>query len=392
MRAGGGLRMVLHRERGDVQGVEALDHGVVEVVVAHLDAAEPGGRVEHALQRRLDGEAVVVRGDLDPAGGLVEHRLVDAAVSERQLVGAKAQGAPEQLVAEADSEERRAVAEHLLQERDVVVGCAGVARSVRVEHGIRSHRAQRFDGDALRHDVHVEAARGQVVQGGGLHAEVDDGDGADALALRLQRVALAATETTEERFAPAIGAESRTIVSWFESPSAGIVAGEDSGPHHADRAQPPGDRPGVDAADADDPLGGERVFQTALGAVVGHDPGGIAHDEAGDPDAVGLLVFVVHSGVADVRSRHEHDLARVGRIGDGLLISGHARREHGLAEGVPAGAVGLALVSGAVLQYQYRCRGLCRFAHCASLLLFAAMRPSIAWRKSAGSSGSTMRK
>ena len=102
--------------------------------------------------------------------------------------------------------------------------------------------------------VHVEAAGGQVVQGGGLHAEVDDGDGADALAFRRQRVRFRAPRPRTERFAPAIGADSRTMRELVRVAEAGVVTGEDSGAHHADRAQPPGDRPGVDAADADDPL------------------------------------------------------------------------------------------------------------------------------------------
>ena len=42
VRAGGGLGVVLHRERGDVEGAQALDDVVVEADVAHLDAAEAG--------------------------------------------------------------------------------------------------------------------------------------------------------------------------------------------------------------------------------------------------------------------------------------------------------------------------------------------------------------
>ena len=68
-------------------------------------------------QRRVDGEAVVLRGDLDLAGGVVHHRLVDAAVAEAQLVGAEAQRPAEDLVAEADAEQRDPGAEHLAGQR-----------------------------------------------------------------------------------------------------------------------------------------------------------------------------------------------------------------------------------------------------------------------------------
>ena len=92
MRAGGGLGVVLHREGRDVEGAQALDDVVVEPDVADLDAAVAGRAVELAGDRRLDREAVVVRGDLDAAGGLVEHRLVDAAVPERAACRCRGRG------------------------------------------------------------------------------------------------------------------------------------------------------------------------------------------------------------------------------------------------------------------------------------------------------------
>ena len=93
MRAGRGLRVVLHREGGQVERLEALDHVVVEVDVADHDAAVATVAVRcHglAVQRRVDREPVVVRRDLDLAGGPVHHRLVHAAVAVAELVGAVA--------------------------------------------------------------------------------------------------------------------------------------------------------------------------------------------------------------------------------------------------------------------------------------------------------------
>jgi hypothetical protein len=48
------------------------------------DLGAPNG-VSKAVERGVDGEAVVVRGDLDLAGRAVLHRLVDAAVAVRSL-------------------------------------------------------------------------------------------------------------------------------------------------------------------------------------------------------------------------------------------------------------------------------------------------------------------
>ena len=72
VRAGGRLGVVLHREGRDVEAGEALDDVVVQVDVGDLGAAEAGGRVDGAAERRVDREAVVVRGDADAAGAQVD--------------------------------------------------------------------------------------------------------------------------------------------------------------------------------------------------------------------------------------------------------------------------------------------------------------------------------
>src|SRR4051794_26354928 len=117
VRAGARLRVVLDRPAGDVEQREALDGAVVEVQVRQLRGAEvglpPDGLV--GVDRLLSAgaehrEAMVLRGDLDAAGLEVLHRVVAAAVAERQLEGLQAHGPAQQLVAEADPE-RRALAD-----------------------------------------------------------------------------------------------------------------------------------------------------------------------------------------------------------------------------------------------------------------------------------------
>ena len=75
--------------------------------------ALPGQRVG------VDGEVVVLAGDLDLAGRDVAHRVVAAVVAERQLEGVGADRPAEQLVAEADPEDRH-VAEQALDRLDAV--------------------------------------------------------------------------------------------------------------------------------------------------------------------------------------------------------------------------------------------------------------------------------
>src|SRR5882724_3452848 len=101
VRAGRGLGMVLHAEHGQLRVAQALTRPVVEVDVGWFPAAagERGG---------VHGEAVVLRGDLHARGREVAHRMVGAVVAERQLVRAAAGGEPDDLVAEADAEDRHA--------------------------------------------------------------------------------------------------------------------------------------------------------------------------------------------------------------------------------------------------------------------------------------------
>ena len=94
--------------------------------MAHPDPAER--RLGVTVERGVDGEAVVVRGDLDLAGRAVHDRLVDAAVAVLELVGPEAEGPAEDLVAEADAEVRDAVAEDRAEQlglRSAVAGSPG---------------------------------------------------------------------------------------------------------------------------------------------------------------------------------------------------------------------------------------------------------------------------
>src|SRR6266567_8678837 len=86
--SGRGFGVVLHRERRDVEAPYAFQRVVVEVPVGQ-GHPPPGGRGRGRLSAgcrspgslwtapaaRVDGEAVVVAGDLDPSGVQVLHGL-----------------------------------------------------------------------------------------------------------------------------------------------------------------------------------------------------------------------------------------------------------------------------------------------------------------------------
>src|SRR3954447_11712125 len=126
VRAGAGLGVVLDGAPRHVEQREALDGAVVEVEVRQLRGAEVGlpahglVGVDRLLAPGAEHrEAVVLRGDLDPAGLEVLDRVVAAAVAERELERLQADRAAQQLMAEADAE-RRALADQAAQRRDDV--------------------------------------------------------------------------------------------------------------------------------------------------------------------------------------------------------------------------------------------------------------------------------
>src|SRR5258708_5179056 len=97
VRAGRSLGMVLDAEDGFAAMAEAFERVVIEIDVGEVDVV--------CVERLgVDREAVVVRGDFDASGGLVEDGMVAAAMSEFQFEGLAAEGEAEDLLAQADAE------------------------------------------------------------------------------------------------------------------------------------------------------------------------------------------------------------------------------------------------------------------------------------------------
>src|SRR5205085_7252791 len=85
----------------------------------------------------------------------------------------------------------------------------------------------------------------------------------------------------------------------------------------ADRERQP---PRVDGLDADDAGGAELLGERPLGAPARSAAARLPDDEARDAEGFGLRVLVVRAVVALLRGGHRHDLARVRRIGEDLLV------------------------------------------------------------------------
>src|SRR5512140_548501 len=143
---------------------EALVRSVIQVDMRNLD---PG-----FVQRlRVDGEAVVLRGDLDLAGQKILDRVVPPAMTEFQLEGLPTQSQSNELMTEADAEDRLLADKSL----DVLNGnshCRGISGSVREKNPVRIEFQDLFGVVGCRHDRHSTAVPYKPAQNIPLDAEV----------------------------------------------------------------------------------------------------------------------------------------------------------------------------------------------------------------------------
>ena len=177
--ARGGLGVVLDGEDVASGNVEAGDGVVVEVPVG--DAGAPGLEAGG-----VDGEAVVLAGDLDASGEGVEDGLVGAAVAELELVGGGAEGEGEELVAQADAEGGDvgvAFEEEVAEGGDRAFDGGGVARAVGDEQAVGlpgvEDGGEGVGGGVVGDEADRAAALGEVAEDVSLGAAVegDDGEG-----------------------------------------------------------------------------------------------------------------------------------------------------------------------------------------------------------------------
>ena len=179
VRAGRGLGMILHAEDGLAAVAEAFQRLVVQVDVRDFDFVE----VERIGIHR---EAVVVRSDLDLAGDLVQHRVIRAAMAELQLVRLAAERQAEDLVPQADAEDRDP-ADQLAHLRGLKLERLGIAGAVREEHAVGLQREHVFGRGGRGHHRHAAADVHQPAQDVALDAVVV-GDHVEARFGRRRRI------------------------------------------------------------------------------------------------------------------------------------------------------------------------------------------------------------
>jgi hypothetical protein len=140
------------------------------------------------------------------------HRLVDAAVAVLQLVGAEAERAAEELVAEADAEVGQALLQRRLEQLDLAGRRGRVTRAVGEEQTVRIDRVDVVERRGRGQHVHLDAALGHHPRGVRLDAEVDGGDREQLLAHGGDDVGLLRGDR-RSRLAPVISPDSSTRAS-----------------------------------------------------------------------------------------------------------------------------------------------------------------------------------
>src|SRR6476469_1105141 len=296
----GRLWVVLHRKGAAVNEFDSLDDAVIGAGVADLCGAERG--VELLARLTLECETVVLRGYRDPAGGAVDDRHIDAAVPEHHLVGRPAQCSTEDLVAEADTQQRDAGAEHLSGDADDVVGGRRIARPVGQEHTVGLEVGDLLERHRRRQDMTSDAAPGEVARRVGLDAEIDGGDVEALRPIGFHHIGGRGADLARE-----VGTEHRWLAAdpgqQFINGHIRLISTEHAGLHGAEAAEVSHNGAGVDARDPDNPLADEFILEGAGGAPIGGTPRRVAHSVAGHPDLVAAAfgVLIVPPGVADLR-------------------------------------------------------------------------------------------
>jgi hypothetical protein len=131
-----------------------------------------------------------------------------------------------------------------------------------------------------------------------------------------------------------------------------VGGGQDAG-HGAADAQAADQGSGVDTLDADDVVLSKVGVKGAVRAEVARCARELADDEALDLGPARFGVLGIDAVVADERVGHGNDLSLVRRVGQHLLVAGHAGVEHDLAEGFAGRAEAPAGVDCAVFQGQF---------------------------------------
>ena len=267
--------------------------------------------------------------------------MVRAAVSERKLVRLVPCGKREQLMAEADAEDRDA-ADQLAHDGDLVCKWLGITGAVRKQYAVEAqelvHRSVvRKDGDRC-------AGAREPPQDRTLAPVVDD---SDASATRVGvRVRLRGGHGGCERAAGHRRLCAGNLDCLLDRP----VTGDCNGAQGAAVAQLEDERARVDPAQRDDAAFVEPVRPGR--------PARLAHQHRSRVCSGRFGATLGNAVVPDHRRREADELFGEARVGDDLLVAGHGGGEHRFAHRKAVGRDRVASEHRAVLQCEEACHAL----------------------------------
>src|SRR5579862_2189964 len=110
--------------------------------------------------RLIDREAVILAGDEHAPARELLHRVIGTVMAELHFDGTRAAGEAEQLMTQADAEDRYLALEQLAEGLDRVIARLGIAGTVREEHSVGIQREHFLSGERRRYHRHAAALIG----------------------------------------------------------------------------------------------------------------------------------------------------------------------------------------------------------------------------------------
>ena len=251
--------------------------------------------------------------------------MVGAVVAEFHLHGAGTAGQSQQLMAKADAEHRDTRLHQLANRLDGVVAGFRVAGAVGKKNAVRFH-GEHLGGRGLCRHHRQPAAAVHHMPG--------------QIGVRAARMTLAPDPAA---LAPGIAVAGRHFLRQvhalepLESPGllqrlllVRILPRQQAAVLGALFPEDAGQSPGIDVGNGDDAALAQVVGEPLLISVVAGHQRQVANHQPGGPDVGGLLVLGVGAGIADMRIGQGDNLARIGGVGQDLLVAGHGGVEHHL--------------------------------------------------------------
>ena len=318
LRPGRAFGMELDRPDGPALMGQAFHRAVVQVAVADPEPAV--GRETSGV----DLELVVLGGHGHPAAAQVHHRMVPTVVAETQSGGGRARRLADQLMAEADTQDRDPP-QQLAGQPHLGFESRRIARTVGENNRVRAPGLQRRRAHVVPMDDHLDAPGPQRAQDVALDPQVHDRDpqpgpsprrgldrqrGVERLEAVLEGPRDLAYQVLllQRRHRSRTGGQLRPQLRRIARP------GRDDPSQRARAPQVAHQAAGVDPGEDRDSVGIEPGPQIRLRLPVPGLPAQPPRDQGPGPGTPRLRKGCAHAVIADQWIGHRHHLAGVGRI------------------------------------------------------------------------------